>query len=94
MTEQIIEQGQMAAADTSFASSEVNSALDAMLAAVEQEENGVEIETQEAQEQAEPEAEIPMVSLNWVWLLSWCKPWPIWATPSLQLFSCKPFLWQ
>ena len=59
MTEQIIEQGQMAAADTSFASSEVNSALDAMLAAVEQEENGVEIETQEAQEQAEPEAEKP-----------------------------------
>ncbi|MEG0557330.1 MAG: DEAD/DEAH box helicase [Comamonas sp.] len=51
MTEKSLEQGQVAAADISLSSPEIESRLDAMLAAADAEENGVELASEELAEE-------------------------------------------
>ncbi|MEG1733718.1 MAG: DEAD/DEAH box helicase, partial [Comamonas sp.] len=51
MTEKSLEQGQVAAADISLSSPEIESRLDAMLAAADAEENGIELASEELAEE-------------------------------------------
>jgi hypothetical protein len=89
MTENSLEQGQVAAADIALSSPEIDSRLDAMLADMDAEDAAAEENT--AEETAAEEVPNGFVELGLA--PSWFRLWPTWATPSPHKCSKRPFLW-